>query len=208
MKKIFKFIKIKGIPVKIIKIDEKWYYKFHICLCGCEKRIPCPTTKSGLNNHKYRGIPDFIHGHNNQFKNGHAPTASQFNNQFKNGHAPTSSQFKKGEYNPWFGNKEHMRELRVKQSNHKSSLETTVEEELNTLKIKYIPNVHQVEGIPDQILLNVGERPIVLFEDGCYHHGCRCRDWSKVDNDIFMKQVIEKRHYDKEITKKIGRAHV
>jgi len=58
----YKWFIIKGIPIKIIKIDGKWYYKHHFCHCGCDKHIPGPT-KSTYKNHKSRGIPRFINGH-------------------------------------------------------------------------------------------------------------------------------------------------
>lgn len=38
-------------------------YKNHYCKCGCGERIYYPTTISGINNHKYRGIPDYIKYH-------------------------------------------------------------------------------------------------------------------------------------------------
>lgn len=54
---MFKFVKIQGIPVKIIKLDGIWMYKHHFCLCGCGGRIQ-------WNKHqKKNGIPRFIFGH-------------------------------------------------------------------------------------------------------------------------------------------------
>ncbi|MDO8725046.1 MAG: hypothetical protein Q7J35_03140 [Candidatus Methanoperedens sp.] len=71
---LFRFVEIKGIPIKIIKINGKWYYKHHICLCGCGGRIPYPTNKYTIAYQKYNGIPDYIFNHHpksSQFKKGH-----------------------------------------------------------------------------------------------------------------------------------------
>jgi len=46
----------------IIKNGVK-YYKNYYCKCSCGGKILYPTTKSGFFNHKYRGIPEYIHGH-------------------------------------------------------------------------------------------------------------------------------------------------
>jgi hypothetical protein len=64
-------------------------YKNHRCICGCNKRIPYPTTRFGMRSHKYRGIPDYINGHSNPFKKGNKLG-------FKKGHHPVT-EFKKGQ---------------------------------------------------------------------------------------------------------------
>lgn len=52
----FKFVEIKGIPVKIIKIGGLWMHKYHFCLCEgkCGMRIPFKEY------HKYQSIKNDV----------------------------------------------------------------------------------------------------------------------------------------------------
>ena len=114
-----KEVVIKGISVKIIKVDGIWCYKHHYCLCGCGERILYPTNKEGLRNHKRFGIPKYIHGHHmkdkilgygskNGFKKGHIvskETRQKMSESHKgeknyNYGKATEYSFKSGEDNP------------------------------------------------------------------------------------------------------------
>lgn len=67
----FKFVEVQGIPIKIIKLDDKkWYYKHHVCDCedkygnNCGQRIPYRELD------KQNGIPLYIQEHlNNKINN-------------------------------------------------------------------------------------------------------------------------------------------
>jgi len=83
-----------------------------------------------------------------------------------------------------------------------SNSELIVRTELDNLKIKYIPNVHEIEGTPDDVIPTKDGHPIALFVDGCYWHGCKCKDWNKVEYYLF-ERMIEQKIYDRMINKKL-----
>ena len=104
-------------------------YKDYICHCknangdSCGLRIPYPITISGKRNHKYRGIPNVIHGHNRSFLGKqHTKTSKKKNSIAHKGIHP-KSEFKKGDCvgskNNFYGKKhteeslEKMREAHI-----------------------------------------------------------------------------------------------
>ena len=277
---LVKTVIIKGIPIKIIKISGKWYYKHHYCLCSCGERIRFKES------HIKTGIPMFIYGHQNRGKNNpflgkhhsqesikkikkarktylqeHPEVTSGKNNgmygkiPWNFGKTMSEEQNEKnrkaqiglqaGENNGMFGyewseeqkdrmskalkktfkenpkiaehiskaQKKHWQNLspekkvkimkRVRKcQKYVSNSELIVRKELDKLKIIYYPNVHEIIGTPDDIIPTEDGHPIALFIDGCYWHGCKCIDWTKVEYYLF-ERMIEQKVYDRVINEKL-----
>jgi len=97
---------------------------------------------------------------------------------------------------------EHMRKMRSKQANNNSKIEQDLRSYLNYKYVEHLTNVFKIEGIPDVLIINNKSgnlllKPIIIFADGCYWHGCRkCYNIFEMNYNYFEK-IIEVRHYDK-----------
>jgi len=213
-------------------------YQDEYCQCknkngnSCGLRIPYPINKQGIANHKHRGIPRFIHGHNSRGENNpfsgkqHTKESLEKMSIAKEGYHPVT-EFKKGDCegskNNFYGKKhtekalekmglshkqyielhpEHMKKMR-KSIKWISEPELLLRKELTKLKIIYYPNVHKIIGTPDDVIPTKDGHPIALFMDGCHFHGCLiCYPIDETDHDTWKFHSF-KRNYDRMINEKL-----
>jgi DNA mismatch endonuclease Vsr len=201
-----------------IKVYEKYF-----CGCededgnNCGLRIPYPIDSVGINNHKRRGIPKVIQGHvskemkeKNRIRNSGIynpnygkPRSKETRDKISKseiGKILSNEQIQKQRkfMQNWFlENPEHLKKMCEAQtyvSKPELIMRNYTIKKLDKLNIKYHLNLCKIKGIPDITIETEDGHPIALFEDGCFIHGCKCIDWSKVKYDIFLWMIEQKEH--------------
>jgi len=160
----------------LIENDIKCY-RDYICHCkdkdgnSCELHIPYPTTKSGLNNHKYKGIPKIIHGHGHTSgMTGRHHTEETIKRMIEN--RPDMH----GENGPMFG-KHHTEETIEKMKKSRKKYLQEHPEEIKNMSKRMSGKNNHMYGKP--------------APEGSGYKGNRCYYWNAVQGDVCFRSSYE-----------------